>query len=318
MRKYRIMSLVLAMILAVTSGMRAEAGEFAKKEYNLVFIPKLVHEWYEEVKVGIEQAIADLAKEGVKVNYTWDAPSDAIVTEQIAKMEAAAANQPDGISIAIIDPSATNAVINEMVDAGINVSTFDCDAPDSKRLYYCGHADNFGDGKEMARRLAAALGEKGEVAVLAGSLSASNHQDRVNGFLEEIKKFPNITVVDSKADEDSIEVALAVSEGYITAYPNLSAIYGVNAASPIGAARAVVDAGKRGKILVIGYAEDQEAMNYVKDGAIFCTLRQAVPTYGYNSVFNMLRIADGKAPKVVNDDIPAHFVTSANIADYLK
>lgn len=311
-------SIVLSLVLAAFMCAGAQAGEYAKKEYNLVFIPKLVHEWYEEVKVGIEKAVAELAKEGVKVNYTWDAPSDAIVTEQVAKMEAAAANRPDGISIAIIDPSATNAVINEMIDAGIKVSTFDCDAPESKRLYYCGHSTNYGDGAEMARRLAAKLNGKGEVAVLAGSLSASNHQDRVKGFVDEIKKFPGIAVVDSKADEDSIEVALKVSEGYITAYPNLDAIYGVNAASPIGAARAVIDAGKSGKVLVIGFAEDQEAMNYVKAGAIFCTLRQAVPTYGYNSVYNMLLIADGKAPKVVNDDIPADFITIENVDKYLK
>ncbi len=317
MRKTTVLTLALAADFALAVGMEAQAGQYAKKEYNLVFIPKLVHEWYEEVKQGIDQAVAELAKEGVKVNYTWDAPSDAIVTEQIAKMEAAAANMPDGISIAIIDPSATNAIINEMVDAGINISTFDCDAPDSKRLYYCGHADNYGDGAEMARRLAKALNGKGEVAILAGSLSASNHQDRVKGFEDELKKHPGITIVDKKADEDSIEVALSVSEGYITAYPNLAAIYGVNAASPIGAARAVTDAGKVGKILVFGMAEDQEAMNYVKKGAIYCTLRQAVPTYGYNSVFNMLLIADGKAPKVVNDDIPAAFVTAEIVDQFL-
>ena len=32
----------------------------AKDEYNLVFIPKVVHTWYEGVKTGIDEAVAEL------------------------------------------------------------------------------------------------------------------------------------------------------------------------------------------------------------------------------------------------------------------
>ena len=45
----------------------------AKDEYNLVFIPKVVHTWYEGVKTGIDEAVAELEEKGVKVNYVWDA-----------------------------------------------------------------------------------------------------------------------------------------------------------------------------------------------------------------------------------------------------
>ncbi len=297
-------------------GVKNTAG-YAKDEYNLVFIPKLVHEWYEEVKLGIDKAVAELAQKGVKVNYTWDAPADAIVTDQIAKIESAAAKKPDGISIAIIDASATTTVINELVASGINVSTFDCDAVDSNRLYYCGHSKNYDDGFEMAEVLAKELNYKGDVAILAGTLSAINHQERVAGFKDGIAKHPDMKIVAEQADEDSIETALSVTEGYLAAYPNLKGLIGVNAASPIGAARAIKDAGKAGEILIVGMAEDQEAMKYVKDGTILCTLRQAVPTYGYNSVYNMLLIADGKTPDPVFDEIPAHFVTLKNVDDFL-
>lgn len=299
------------------SSAAATTATYAKTEYNLVFIPKLVHEWYEDVKVGIEKAVTELKAQGITVNYTWDAPAQAVVTDQIAKIEAAAAKKPDGISIAVIDAAATTTVINDMVKQGINMSTFDCDAVDSQRMYYCGHSKNYEDGLEMATRLAKQLNEEGEVAVLAGTLSAINHQERVKGFKDGIAKYPKMKIVDSQADEDSIETSISVTEGYLTAYPNLKAIFGCNAASPIGAARAVKDAGKVGKILIVGMAENQEAMNFVKDGTIFCTLKQDVPTYGYNSVFNMLLIADGKAPKTVADEIPAIFVTKENVDQYI-
>lgn len=291
----------------------------AKNTYNFVFIPKLVHEWYEDVKVGIDQAVTELAAKGVTVNYTWDAPAQAVVTDQIAKMESAASSQPDGISVAIIDPSATTSVIDELVGSGINVSTFDCDAPDSKRLFYCGHSTNYQDGYDMAKVLADAIGGEGQVAILAGSLSASNHQDRVQGFKDCMKEnYPNIEIVDSQADEDSVEKALSITEGYLSAYPDLKGIFGCNGAAPNGAARAVKDAGKSGKVLIVGMAEDEEALGYVKDGTILCTLKQSVSAYGYNSIYNMIMIADGKKPVASNFELPANFVTKDNVDEFLK
>jgi ribose transport system substrate-binding protein len=307
-----------------TSGSTTEAKpgnqtKYLKTEYNLVFIPKLVHEWYEDVKAGIDIAVAELKEQGITVNYTWDPPADAIVTEQIAKMEAAAAKKPDGISVAIIDAAASTTVINELIASGIKVSTFDNDAPNSNRMYYCGHSTNYEDGAQMADILAKELNEEGEVAVLAGSLAAINHQERVQGFLDRMaEKYPNIKIVDKQADDDSIEVALSVTEGYLATYPNLKGIYAVNAASPIGAARAVTDAGKAGQIKIVGMAENQEAMEYVKNGTILCTLKQDVPKYGYNSVYAMLELADGRTPAIVNDETPAIFVDKTNVDQFLN
>ena len=289
----------------------------AKDTYNLVFIPKLVHTWYEDVKAGIDVAVAELAEKGVTVNYVWDAPADAVVTDQIAKMEANAATQPDGISVAIIDPSATTAVINELVASGIAVSTFDCDAPDSDRLFYCGHSTNYQDGWDMAEVMAEKLGGEGQVGILSGSLSAQNHIDRVTGFKDCLaENYPNIEVVDEQPDNDSVEDALAITEGYISTYPDLKAVFGCNGAAPNGAARAIIDAGKTEDIIVVGMAEDAEAAGYVRDGAMYCTLKQKVPSYGYNSVYNMIMIADGVGPVTVNGDIPADFITAENVDDF--
>ena len=327
-RTKKIWSIVLVICMIASVGLfaggqkesktPAGTGGYAKTEYNLVFIPKLVHQWYEDVKDGIDIAVAELAEKGITVNYTWDAPADAVVTEQIAKLEAAATNDPDGISVAIIDPAATTDIIDELVDMGFNVSTFDCDAPDSKRMFYCGHSKNFDDGVKMAEIMAEAIGEKGEVAVLAGTLAAANHQERVKGFVAGMDKYPGITVVDTQADEDSIETAISVTESYLTAYPNLKGIFGSNDAAPIGAVRAIKDAGKAGEIKIVGFADSQEGMGYIKDGSLLCTMKQEVVGIGYNSVYNMLLIADGKAPEKVEYELDAIFITAADVDKYIK
>ena len=288
----------------------------AKDEYNLVFIPKVVHTWYEGVKTGIDEAVAELEEKGVKVNYVWDAPADAVVTDQTAKMEANAATQPDGMSVAIIDPSAETSVVDEIVAAGINVETFYVDAPDSSRKYYCGHSTNYEDGYEMAKVLADKLGNEGQVAILSGTLSASNHIERVNGFKDYITENTNIEIVDEQPDNDSVEDALSITEGYLSTYPDLKGVFGCNGAAPVGACRAIKDAGKAGDVLVVGMSEDEETAGYLKDGTMYCTLKQDVPSYGYNSVYNMIMIADGNEPYKVEDDIPAAFVYQENVDDY--
>lgn len=289
----------------------------AKDNYTLVFIPKLVHTWYEAVKAGIDKAVAELATRGVKVNIVWDAPADAVVTEQIAKMEADAATMPDGMSIALIDPASETTVINELIAAGIKVSTFDNDAADSNRLFYCGHAANFVDGEAMAKMLAEQIGGKGQVAILAGTLSAINHKERVDGFKDYLaKNYPEITIVDEQPDNDSIEEALKVTEGYISTYPDLKGIFGCNGASPNGAARAVKDAGKAGKICIVGMAEDREGADYIIDGTIYATNKQKVSDYGYYSVYNMIMIADGKEPVAVYGNLPTDIVTAENVKNF--
>ena len=243
--------------------------------------------------------------------------SGKVVTDQIAKMEANAAAQPDGISVAVIDTSATTAVINELIAAGIHVSTFDVDAPDSDREFYCGHSTNYQDGWDIAEMMAEKLGGEGQVGILSGSLSAQNHIDRVQGFKDCLaQEYPNIEVVDEQPDNDSVEDALAITEGYISTYPDLKAVFGCNGAAPNGAARAVIDAGKSGDIIVVGMAEDAEAAGYVRDGVMYVTLKQKVPSYGYNSVYNMIMIADGVGPVTVNGDIPADFITIDNVDDF--
>lgn len=289
----------------------------AKTEYNLVFIPKLVHTWYEGVKTGIDQAVAELKDRGITVNYVWDAPADAVVTDQTAKMEANAATAPDGISVAIIDPSAETSVVNELIDSGINVETFDVDAPDSERLFYCGHSTNYQDGYDMAKMLAEKIGGEGQVAILSGSLSAQNHIDRVQGFKDCMEKeYPDIEIVDEQPDNDSVEDALSITEGYLSTYPDLKGIFGCNGAAPNGAARAVKDAGKAGDVIIVGMAEDKEAAGYIKDGTMYATLKQNVPSYGYISVYNMIRIADGQDPVQKLSDIPADFITADNVDDF--
>ena len=309
---------LVSILLSVQIIGLAQTEEYKPKktEYNFVFIPKLVHPWYETVKVGIEEAIEEFAKKGITINYSWDATSTADVLAQTQKLESAAAKNPDGISIAIIDASVTTAIIDDLVANGIKVSTFDTDAPDSDRLSYCGHADNKGDGAALAKILAKKIGEEGEIAILSGTLSAPNHKERVEGFKEEIANYPNIKIVAEYLDEDSLEKAISLTESILQGNPNLSGIFGCNATNVYGAARAVVDAGLKDQITIVGMDDEPETISGIQDGSIYAAMVQNVKEIGYRSIFTMVKIADGILPESKEDEVGAFLVMKDSLENY--
>lgn len=315
MKKALVLVLVALMMLsciAVGEGLYAPA----KTEYEFVFIPKLVHVWYETVKVGIEKAIAEYAEQGIDINYTWDAHPTADILIHAQKIESAAAKSPDAISTAVLDPASDTAVINSVIAAGIPVCTFDNDAPESDRMFFAGNNDNKEDGIVLGELLAEQIGYKGEVAILAGTLGAPSHMERIEGFKEVMAKYPDIKIVAEYADEDSIEKAVSLTENIINSNPNVVGIFCCNAANPVGAARAVADAGLQDKITIVGMDDDPETMSYINDGVIYATRVQNVADIGYYSVLEMVKIADGITPENEVHSVGSYTVTKDNLDEY--
>ncbi len=287
------------------------------KQYYFVFIPKVVHPWYEAVKTGATAAIEEYKKQGIEIKFEWDAPPTADVVVHTQKIESSVAKKPSVIAVSVLDEASDAPIIDQAVDAGAKVVTFDCDAPKSKRTMFVGHNKNEQDGAELADLLAKNIGEKGEVAILSGSLSAPNHKERVAGFKKAMEKYPEIKIVTEQADNDDLEKAIALTENILKANPNVKGIFGCNASNPIGAARAVKDAGKTGKVAIVGMDDMPETMQFIEEGVILGTKVQRVFDIGYNAIKYMVDIADGKS-------VPAEYqtgsyiVTKDNMDEYKK
>lgn len=305
--------IVLSVLLVLSLGSLASAAE----NYRFVFIPKLVHPWYEAVKQGADKAIAELKKKGINVTYNWDAPPTADILVHTQKIEAAVSKRPNAIAVSVLDPATDTPVIKEAIKAGVKVITFDCDAPSSGRTIFVGHDKNEQDGRDLAEYLAKKMNYQGEVAILIGSLGAPNHVQRVKGFKEVIAKYPKMKIVAEEADNDDLQKAVALAESILQAHPNVKGFFGCNASNPIGIAQAVKDAGKAGKVFIVGMDDMPETINFIKEGVISATKVQNVSDIGYWSIMHMVDIARGKAvPK--EHQTGAYIVTRDNLAEYHK
>ena len=87
------------------------------------------HPFWIGCRKGMEAAAEQL---GVQTMYGGDPEYD--VNKAVAAFEQIAATKPKGILLTCISPEPFVEVINNAVDAGVPVITFDTDSPNSKRL----------------------------------------------------------------------------------------------------------------------------------------------------------------------------------------
>ncbi|MDR2391131.1 MAG: substrate-binding domain-containing protein [Planctomycetota bacterium] len=280
----------LVAVLGLAAGLAAGEGG---KDLRIVFIPKVIHPWYDVVQDGANAAAGELKKIGYNVEVKFDAPPTADLSEQIRKIESYISSRPDGLAIASLDPAANAQIINDAIAAGINTIAFDTDSPTSARPLYIGHNQDEQDGFDLGEVLAEKIGGKGKVAILSGSLTAPNHVGRVNGFKKSMARHPDIRIVFDRPDNDDLQKAVELTENALQANPDLAGVFGCNASNPIGAARAVKSAGLAGKVVIVGMDDLPEALELIKEGVIAAVKAQKQWEIGYWGVYYMVGMNRG-------------------------
>ncbi|MDP9750426.1 substrate-binding domain-containing protein [Thermoanaerobacter pentosaceus] len=228
---------------------------------------------------GAFKGMQDAAKYlGVTAQYTGANEYD--INQQVTVLEQVIAQKPSGILLTCINPDALKDPINRAIQQGIPVITFDADSPNSLRYSYLG-TSNYNAGVIAARTLAKLVGEKGEVGVITipGQL---NHEERTAGFKDTIaKEFPNMKVVsvqDGKSDQVASAQAMA---SMMQAHPNLVGVFTTEASTGVGAATAVKEANKVGKVHIVSFDTDKGTLDNIKAGVIDATIAQGTWNMGY-------------------------------------
>ena len=281
---YKSIGAVAAAAFTLSTTLALGAGQEAlihpiKKEMTFVFIPKVIHPWYDVVQAGGKFAVEELAKDGIKVNMIWDQPPKADVADQNARIEANIGRHPDGLAVACLDKATNVELLKESVKAGIPTVTFNSFCDDA--FTFIGPKNSEQDGADLADYLAKTLNGKGKIAILSGSLTAPDHVQRITGFKKVLEKFPDIKVVFEQPDNDVLENAVTLTEQALSANPDLAGIFGADASNPIGAARAVANAGKSGKVAIVGMDDLPEAVDFVCKGTINALKAQRQWDMGY-------------------------------------
>ena len=185
----------------------------AKSSSNPVFLA---------ARTGAEAAAKDISeKQGVKVTVNWMTPPQEDGQVQAQRIQQAVNGGADGILISSSDAGKLTGAINDAVDRGVEVMTFDSDVPQSKRFAFYG-VDDVKTGAAVMDELAKLLDGKGRVAILAGNQNAPNLQRRVQGARDAAKKYPGIEIVGAFNHIETPQDAAAEVTRVNNAYPGIS------------------------------------------------------------------------------------------------
>ena len=309
---------LLAAICAVAllgSGSRADGP--AAKTYVIGLIAKsLNNPVFLAARTGANDAARDLGKKyGVEIKIEWRTPVSEDAQKQSDYMEQLAAGAADGIAVSCSDAKTLKAAINSTVEKGIPVVCFDSDCPDSSRFAYYG-TDDFACGQQVAKELAAAMGDKGTVAILAGNQTAPNLQKRVAGVRDELAKHGGIKIKDTYYHKETAQDAVAKMEEVQRTSPEITG-WALVGGWPLFTEHALDHIADKAKVVSVDALRPQLA--YVRNGQVQVLLGQKVYEWGYESVrLLMEKLVDKKTPasSIVKADLVR--VTKENADEYEK
>ncbi len=285
---------------AVNFNRKLDAYQPSKKDYNFYFTYKTIHPWWDAVALGIEDAARQYEERGVIINYEYLAPSAASAQNQIRRLKEASARDFDVIGVDVADVDIVTPAINALMDEGKKIMTFsssDAAKEDGcRRIAYVGNTHNYEDGAQLTKALCEKLDGCGKVAILVGTKGAPCHEDRSLGAQDVIAQYPDMEIAGIEYDDDSVENARQLTKRFLKEHDDLSGIVCCNMSNPVGAARAVLECGRKGHVTIVGMDHDQEALRYLNDGVIYALGVQDCYSIGFDTLQVAIKIADGQLP----------------------
>ncbi|WP_073501815.1 substrate-binding domain-containing protein [Actinacidiphila paucisporea] len=273
-------------------------------------------------KIGFNKGLKDLGVKG-----TYQAPANGRLDQQLSIIQTLRGQGITGLSVSAIDPTAIKAPIASANSAGIPVLAIDSPLPkeDGAALYL--GTPNYQAGQKAGEAMKQALGGKGQVVILVGSLTTSNAVERIQGFEDAIKG-TGIKVAQKLSDGMDAAKALTNAQTAIQTNPNINGLYGVYSYDGPSAGQAVQAAGKTGRVKIVSDDSDPQTLKFVKSGVIQATVLQEPYQQGYTGAYLLaaLKVLGKQAtldlvkPYLESDGSTISsgvgLVTQSNLSDY--
>jgi ribose transport system substrate-binding protein len=243
-------------------------------------IPILVQAWFDQVHDGAKESAEVLGKAmGTKITWDYQAPAQADLEQQNQLLERAIASKPDGIAIDSNDAQAALPIIKEAQNRGIPIVLYTCDAPKGSQIPYV--SDNWyemgiTEGQELLKK----MGGKGNVAIMGGVPTNSPHADRFRALNDLFKATQGVKIVATALDYDDVEKAHTEASRILAANPDLNGFAVADAAGPVGVALAIKEAGKVGKVKIVGLDSVPQLQELMRTGVLDLSVSTKPRTYG--------------------------------------
>src|SRR5450756_423226 len=282
---------------SATGSASSSAPAASGKSYKLSFIQGVAGDgFYVTMGCGMQ---AEAKKLGETVNVQGPSQFDATLQNPI--IESVTASHPDAIMIAPDD-----------VSAGIKVVLVDTTLTDPSGAVSQISSDNTAGGADAFAAVKQLVPGGGQVFVVNTKPGISTTDQRTAGFAAAAKADSKFSYVGVQYDNDTASLAAQVTLAELQKDPAITAIFATNLFSAEGAATGIRQAGKSGKVKVIGFDAEPDEITALQQGTVQALIAQSPYTIGTDAVDQAVAALQGKTttPKI---GTKFTIITSANL-----
>ncbi|THD43422.1 MAG: sugar ABC transporter substrate-binding protein, partial [Bradyrhizobium sp.] len=224
------------------------APAFGADAVKIGFITKFPVPFYTTMSDAAKAYAA--AHPGVDIIY-GEGKSATDIEGQIALIESMVTQGVKGIALTPVDPTVAPA-LDKAVAAGVKVVLMDNSIPGWKGVTALATTDNFAAGKLAGEYLKSKLKSGDTMGILEGVPGVPALDDRVKGMMEGLKGV-DVKIVGRGATKCTEELGINVADDILTKNPDVKSIYSACGPPAAGAAQAIKNAGKVGKVILVGF-----------------------------------------------------------------
>jgi len=303
------------------SAAAAGAGDFpSTPKWKFVFVCHVTtNSFFTPTQYGAQDACALLNTE-----FQWTGSKDAVVAEMVNATNTAISAKADGIALAVVDKAAFNAPVNQALDAGIPVVSYNADGakgdPGTNRLAYIGQG-LYESGLALGQRALDAGLASGDVVGFIATPGALNIQPRIDGASDAIKQSGKPIKFSPVGTNADVVKGASIIDAYAQGHPNLTGMLAVDAGSTEALGKTVAKYKLRDKSLKVagGFDLNPGTLTAVKAGNLDYTIDQQPYLQGFLPVLYLYlyKLSGGLiAPPETNTGLL--FVTKENVDPYLQ
>ncbi len=261
---------------------------------RIAVIPKgTSHEFWKSVHFGADSA----AKEIGNVEIIWQGPVvESDTGSQIEVVKNMITKEVDGIVLAPNQKGGLVSAVEEAIGEGVPVVIFDSGLDKGPAISGYVATDNFKGGQIAADQMAKAIGEKGNVIVLRYLAGSESTEQREEGFLDGIKKYPDIKVVESEqyAGDNATSTKEKVDQLLQIHGKDLSGIFAVCEPNANGTLESLRNAGANKRIKLIAFDSSDALIEALGDGSCSGIVLQDPIAMGYIGVKTLVAAIRGE------------------------
>ena len=264
-------------------------------------------------QIAVTEAAEAKAKElGVDLTIL---SADQDAAKQISQIEQCTSEGYQAILFEPVDPDGLGDAAQAAADKGvimINVISA-CTDWENHGISALSCGDNVTAGETEMQHVADLLGGKGNIAILTGPSGDAGGLQRLEGYQNILKNYPDMVQVVEPADcQWDTAAAQGTVESWLSAY-DLNAIICENDGMAVGAGNA---AGADSGIIITGVDGTPDGFEAIKDGRITGTVSQDGGAMAANGIEAACKLIDGETLEsntIITTNI---WIDKENVADY--